>query len=202
MWYDQKKKWDRIAFSFLNQCKNIIDVGCGQGRFIAQDKNRITGIDASKASLNKCKSLGYTVIESDVRQLTFEDNSVEGIHCSHVLEHFKPLDAHKILSEFDRVLVPKGVLVIRAPLLWYGFYSNLTHVKPYNPEAILHYLTPSQEHTMEQVSDGYKVLHLRKRFDPIVSGNMYFNTGFNFLNRWGFPWLTKSGFMLVLRKGC
>lgn len=200
MWYDQKKKWDQIAFSFLNQCKNIIDVGCGQGRFISQDKTRITGIDGSKVSLDKCKSLGYDVIESDVRQLPFEDNSVEGIHCSHVLEHFHPPDVHKILFEFDRVLVPKGVLVIRSPLLWHGFYSDLTHVRPYNPEAILHYLTDLQEHTLPHISDNYKLLYIKKRFGPIVSRNIYCNTVFNFLNQWGFPWFRKTGYMLVLKK--
>ena len=197
LWYDQKKKWDKIAFSFMNPCKNIIDVGCGQGRFIAQDKNRIVGIDQSEASLNKCKSLGYNVIKGDVRQLPFEDSSVEGIHCSHVIEHFQPSDVHKILSEFDRVLKPKDVLVIRAPLLWYGFYSNLTHVRPYNPEAILHYLTPSRGHTFSQISDSYKVLCLKKRFGHIESRNI----AINMLTRLGFPWLKKTGFMLVLKKG-
>lgn len=34
MFYDQKRKWDRIAFSFLNSCRLIVDVGCGEGRFM------------------------------------------------------------------------------------------------------------------------------------------------------------------------
>jgi len=200
MWYDQKRAWDKIAFSFFNGCKNIIDIGCGEGRFISQDKERINGVDWSDASLSKCKSLGYNVIKGDVRQLPFEDSSVVGIHCSHVIEHFNPLDAHKILSEFNRVLAPKGVLVIRAPLLHYGFYSNLTHIRPYNPEAILHYITVSQEHTFTQISDSYKVLCLKWRYGCIESRNKYCNTAFNFLYRWGFPWLKKTGFMLVLKK--
>lgn len=197
IWFDPKTKWDKIAFSFFYQCKNIIDVGCGEGRFIAQDKNRIIGLDWSDASLSKCKSLGYNVIKGDVRQLPFENNSVDGIHCSHVIEHFQPSDVHKILSEFDRVLVSKGVLVIRAPLLWDGFYSDLTHVRPYNPKAILHYLTPSRRHTFSQISDRYKVLCLKKRFGHIDRRNIIINL----LTRLGFPWLRRTGFMLVLKKG-
>lgn len=200
MLYNQKKKWDEIAFSFLNSCKLIVDVGCGEGRFISQDKERIIGIDWNEASLETCKSLGYKVKKSDVRQLPFSDKSVDGIHCSHVLEHLAPLDVHKIISEFDRVLMPKGILVIRAPLLWRHFYSDLTHVRPYNPEAIIHYLTPSQGRTLTRISEGYRVLHLKKRYGYIESRNKYFNSVFNFLNRWGFPWLEKSGFMLVMRK--
>ena len=198
LWYDQKKAWDKIAFSFMNQCEKIIDVGCGQGRFIAQDKNRITGIDWNETSLNKCKSLGYNVIKGDLRQLPFDDGSVDGIHCSHVIEHFQPEDVHKILSEFDRVLTPKGILVIRAPLLWRHFYSDLTHIRPYNPEAIIHYLTPLRGgRTLPHISNSYKVLCLKKRFGHIDSRNIVINM----LTRLGFPWLSRTGFMLVLQKG-
>lgn len=202
MWYDQKKAWDGVAFTFFSGCKNIIDVGCGEGRFISQDKNRIIGVDWNEVSLNKCKSLGYNVVKCDVRQLPFEDNSVDGIHCSHVLEHFQPLDVHKILSEFDRVLIPKGVLVIRSPLLWSGFYSDLTHIRPYNPEVIIRYLTPlqGQEQTLIPISNKYKVLFLKKRYGYVVSRNKHCNTVFNFLYRWGFPWLRKTGYILVLAK--
>jgi ubiquinone/menaquinone biosynthesis C-methylase UbiE len=197
LWYDQKKAWDKIAISFMHRCDKIIDVGCGEGRFIEQDRNRITGVDLSDISLNKCKLLGYNVIKADARKLPFENCSVDGIHCSHVVEHFQPEDVHKILSEFDRVLVPNGILAITAPLLWYGFYSNLTHVRPYNPEAILHYLTPSKKHTFCQISDSYKVLCLKKRFGHIESRNIIINM----LTRLGFPWLKRTGFMLILKKG-
>jgi ubiquinone/menaquinone biosynthesis C-methylase UbiE len=201
MWFDQKKAWDKIAFSFLSHCKNIIDVGCGEGRFIAQDKNLITGVDWSEVSLNKCKSLGYNVIKGDARQLPFENSSVDGIHCSHLIEHFQPEDVHKMLSEFDRVLATNGVLVIRAPLLWRDFYSDLTHIRPYNPRAILHYLTPMVQQTLPQISDRYIVLNLKWRYGFIESRNKNCNAVFNFLYRWGFPWLKKTGYMLVLKKG-
>jgi len=200
MRFDQKQEWDRIALSFLNHCKLILDVGCGVGRFISQDKERIIGVERSKASLSKCKSLGYKVTEGDIRQLPFGDSSIEGVHCSHIVEHFQPSDVHKVLSECDRVLVPKGILVIRTPVLWHGFYSDLTHIRPYNPEAILHYLTPLQGHTLPQISKKYKVLYLKWRYRQIESRNRYLGAIFNFLNRWGFPWITKTGYMMVLKK--
>lgn len=181
----------------MKHCKAIIDVGCGPGRFIAQDKNRITGLDWSDASLEKCRTHGYNVIKTDVRTLPIEDGSVDGVHCSHVIEHFQSEDVHKMLGEFDRVLKPGGILVIRAPLLYPGFYSNLTHIKPYNPEAILHYLTPSRGHTFTQISDGYKVLLLKKRFGRVDSNNLLTNI----LIRFEFPLLEQTGYMLVLQKG-
>ena len=197
LWYDQKTKWDRIVLSYMERCKKIIDVGCGPGRFIAQDKTRITGLDWSDVSLDKCRARGFNVMKSDVRTMPFEDCSVDGIHCSHVIEHFEPADVHKMLSEFDRILMPNGILVIRAPLLWKGFYSTLTHIKPYNPEAILRYLTPAHTLSFTQISEHYEVLCLKKRFGRIDSRNIFINI----LSRTGFPWLERTGYMLILKKG-
>lgn len=129
--------------------------------------------------------------------MPFEDCSVDGIHCSHVIEHFEPADVHKMLSEFDRILMPNGILVIRAPLLWKGFYSTLTHIKPYNPEAILRYLTPAHTLSFTQISEHYEVLCLKKRFGRIDSRNIFINI----LSRTGFPWLERTGYMLILKKG-
>lgn len=198
--FDQQREWDKIAFSFLNRCERIIDVGCGEGRFISQGKDNIVGVDWNEASLNKCKSLGYNVKKGDVRQLPFEDSSVQGIHCSHVIEHFSSSDVYKILSECDRVLMPQGILVIRSPLLWWGFYSDLTHVRPYNPEVIIRYFTPWTQHTLQQISTNYKVVYLKWRYDQVRTKIKLCNGVFNLLNRWGFPWLKKTGYMLMIQK--
>ncbi len=50
------------------------------------------------------------------------------VHCLHMLEYFLPEDIHQILSEMDRVVDDNGTLVIKTPLMWDGFYSDLTHI--------------------------------------------------------------------------
>lgn len=198
--FDQKKKWDKIAISFLNECNQIIDVGCGTGRFISQNPSKIIGIDWNNKSLKTCKEHGYSIIKGDARKLPFKDGSVSGIHCSHVIEHFLPMDVHKILSEFNRVLIHKGILVIRSPLLYNGFYSDLTHIRPYNPNAIINYLTPSSQRTLKQVSMNFEIIYLRYRYSSLNFRIKYSNLIFNVLNQWGFPWIKKNGYMLVMRK--
>jgi len=198
--YDQKKEWDKIAYSYLKGLDPILDAGCGEGRFISQDPQAIIGIDWNPESVEKCKRLGYNVVQGDIRALPFEDETFAGIHYSHVIEHFLPSDVHKILSEFDRVLKNGGILIIRSPLLWKGFYSDLTHIRPYNPEAIIHYLTPSNQRSLPHISQTYEVLALKWRYRPLQVRNKYLNAMFNILNRWGFPWLQRNGYMLVMRK--
>ena len=198
--FDQKKEWDKIAYSHLRECHFILDAGCGEGRFISQNPHKIVGLDWNVESINKCREYSYNVIEGDIRCLPFKNESIPGIHCSHVIEHFLPTDVHNILSEFDRVLNPGGILLIRSPLLWDGFYSDLTHIRPYNPEAIIHYLTPSKEHTLEHISQDFETIYLKWRYRPLQLRNRYFNAAVKVFNRWGFPWLQRNGYMLILRK--
>ena len=190
-----------MAYSYLKGLNPILDAGCGEGRFISQDPQAIIGIDWNAESIKECKSKGYNAMRGDVTALPFEDRSISGIHCSHVVEHFLPSDVHKILSEFDRILKDGGILVIRSPLLWKKFYSDLTHVRPYNPEAIIHYLSPSNQRTLPHIGQNYEVLALKWRWESLQDRNKYLNAVLNILNRWGFPWLHKNGYMLVVRKG-
>jgi len=198
--YDQKADWDRIAYSYLKTRNPILDVGCGDGRFISQDPQRITGIDWNPESVEHCKRRGYKVIQGDIRALPFEAASISGIHCSHVIEHFPPSDVHKILTELDRVLCCGGILIIRSPLLWSEFYSDLTHVRPYNPTSITHYLIHSNQRTLKRISWDYEVMHLKWRYKPLQIRLKYLRTVVNSPNRWGFPWLQKNGYMLIMRK--
>jgi predicted SAM-dependent methyltransferase len=49
------------------------------------------------------------------KRLPLNDNSVDFIYCSHVLEHFEKWEAEKILKECKRVLKKGGVLRIVLP---------------------------------------------------------------------------------------
>jgi predicted SAM-dependent methyltransferase len=54
--------------------------------------------------------------QSDVRQLDFIPNdSAQLIYCSHVLEHFGRWEIPSILSEWQRVLAPGGILRLAVP---------------------------------------------------------------------------------------
>ncbi len=206
--FDQKKQYDKIALSYMLECNKILDVGCGTGRFMLNYPSRIKGVDHNKESVETCLKKGYDVIRADVTKLPFEDNSFDGVHCSHVIEHLQPNEAYKLLSELVRVLKKNGVLVIRTPMLYPGFYDDFTHIKPYHPKALLHYLTTyekSEQTTLTPIKGKFKVLKLKYRKAPlflsILDTPLFFIFPlFNLLYRFGISSLKKTGYMLILKK--
>ena len=206
--FDQKKQYDKIALKYMSSCKKIVDVGCGTGRFISNYPSIIKGIDQNQESVETCLKKGYDVVKADVTKLPFEDNSFDGVHCSHVIEHLQPKEAYKLLSELLRVLKKDGILVIRTPILYNGFYDDFTHVKPYHPKALLHYLTTyekSEQTTLTPIKGKFKVLKLKYRKAPLFLGildtHLFFIFPlFNLLYRFGISSLKKTGYMIILKK--
>lgn len=179
------------ALKYFKRCHNILDVGCGSGVFVALDPKRISGIDSNPETVTLCRRNKLDVRKGIATKLPFKDNSFDGIHCAHVIEHLQPKDAYIFLKEASRVLKKNGILVIRTPLLWDGFYNNLTHIKPYNPDAIMRYLVhTSPDTTFPHIKTKFKKVALHWRYRSL----------FNILYRFGIHRMKKDGYMLVLRK--
>ena len=51
----------------------------------------------------------------DIRKLPFEDDSVDGVYASHVLEHFYSHEIDDVLSEWKRVIKPGGKIILAVP---------------------------------------------------------------------------------------
>ena len=169
----------RQSFHYLKTCRRILDVGCGTGEFIKLSPRRITGIDTNRQTLFACRRQGFTVKSGSATKIPYPQSSFDGLHCSHVIEHLEPRGAYFFLKEATRVLKPRGILVISSPLLWSGFYDNLTHVKPYPPRAIMRYLVETApDTTFPPLKSKYKVVALH----------------------WRYRYFTKTGYTLVLRK--
>jgi ubiquinone/menaquinone biosynthesis C-methylase UbiE len=189
------------------KCNSILDIGCGTGEFISLDPKRIMGVDHNKKSLEICRKEGFSVECAEATNLPFENNSFDAVHCSHVIEHLLPEDAYKLLKEMNRVLKIGGIFCLRTPLLYRNFYSDLTHIKPYYPQAILHYIRTEEnnQRTFEDIDGFYKKIKLKYRreqlFPSIKDTPLWFLwILFNFLYRFGLSNTTKTGYMLVLKK--
>jgi len=205
--YNQKYEWDKIALSEMSECNNILDIGCGIGNFISLNKERITGIDKNDDSVMECKKNGFNIIQSDILEYNFNSKSFDGIHCSHLIEHLSPTAAHRLLVIIDSVLKIGGILVIRTPLLTKDFFNDFSHIKPYNPEAILHYLNEDigYQKTMNNIKGNYKQIFLKYRrpqlFQKINHSKFrLFGIIFNILQKMGITGFQKTGYMIVLLK--
>lgn len=203
--YDEKTVRDKLAMEYMTGCKVILDVGCGEGRFIACDPQRIVGIDHNKKSLDLCRKKNYIVYYGEVTQLPFDDHAFDAVHCAHTIEHLLPDDAYRLLCEINRILKPNGIFCLRTPLLYDGFYNDFTHIKPYNPNAVMHYLGSGSQRTFDDMGCVYEkiALNYRKRqfFADLYETKYWFIASFfSILYRWGFSNGKKTAYMLVLRK--
>lgn len=167
-YFDVSKNEYRHLYGYFNTCKKILDVGCGRGDFCSLDTGRIVGIDTNASSLQKAKRAGCTVRFGDVRKIPFKSASFDGVFCAHVIEHLRSEDALKLLKEVHRVLKSGGIFIVQTPLTHNAFYNNLTHEKVYNPEAIMHYLSETDQTTYEKVGE-YSVIKLLYRYAPLYN---------------------------------
>lgn len=102
----------------IKKGKNLLDLGCGQGVFLARLVREYgvkgTGVDISKKSIefaNKTysnKSLKF--INSDINKLPFRSSCFDYVVSFDVLEHIK--DQEKAVNEMVRVLKKGGKILI------------------------------------------------------------------------------------------
>jgi ubiquinone/menaquinone biosynthesis C-methylase UbiE len=146
---------DEVAFRYVAG-NVIIDVGCGEGITLEKllktfpGKN-IRGVDAEDENIRICTDHNLPVIAGDVYQLPFEDNSVDCVLFSEVIEHLDHPES--ALAEIRRVLQPEGRVIIIFPNDFMFKVSRMLtgmvkealydpgHVKQWTPDKIRHSLT-------------------------------------------------------------
>lgn len=95
--------------------KKILDVGCGDGAFMAilnrDKKYKVTGVDLFGPYLKKAKSLGVyqKVIKKDIRKINFKKNSFDVVICSQVIEHLNKKDGLVLISKIKQI-APKVII--------------------------------------------------------------------------------------------
>jgi ubiquinone/menaquinone biosynthesis C-methylase UbiE len=120
---------------------DVLDAACGTGYgtvILAEGGARsVTGIDLSSDAIDTAeKRLGDqgSVLQGDVRELPFEDDSFDLIVCFETIEHVE--DGPAVIGEFRRVLRPEGLLLISSPNPGVYPEGNEHHVHEYSPEEL------------------------------------------------------------------
>ncbi|MCI5064513.1 methyltransferase domain-containing protein [bacterium] len=132
---EARQQWIAEKLSALPEGVRILDAGAGELRnrkhcrhldYISQDFCQYEGggnpgtADGAEGEWNTSK----IDLVSDITEIPLEDESVDAILCSEVLEHV-PEPSHA-LDEFSRLLRPGGTLILTAP------FGSLVHQAPYH----------------------------------------------------------------------
>lgn len=207
----RREPFYQLAKNVIKKEDKILDIGAGNGSF-AQfcDRKDMYLYDGNKESIASLKNRFPNVFHGKLPQLPFENNLFDVIHLSHIVEHLPPEALYQTLKECDRCLRAFGRLIISAPLLWEGFYDDLSHVKPYNPYIFQKYLCGSNKEnlTRQSISDSYKVEELVYRLkEKEWVKNLKRSKKFKVLDKvysnfrpFGFERYNRTGYTIVLKK--
>lgn len=128
-----REAFEKIRTLIANEDRNILEVGCGTGRFcslLAHERPdaQVTGIDLSKHALDiahrlktelLCSNLSF--LEGNLFRLPFRDNCFDVVFSEGVISHFD-MEGHSTyvdaLAEMTRVTKVGGKVIVLVPN-WY-----------------------------------------------------------------------------------
>lgn len=100
----------------FSQSSNVLDAGCGNGKNMLHLQHlvaTITGFDNCKNFVTLCNMRGLHVIEGDIINPPYEDNTFDFIICIAVIHHLKhECDRTKAMNELLRILKPGGKVLL------------------------------------------------------------------------------------------
>jgi len=100
----------------INSNSKILDAGCGNGKnmiYFKKNGHTVKGIDFSESLLKICKSKDLDVLNSDIRNLPFENNTFDNTISIAVIHHLSTNeDRIKAIKELLRVTKKDGKILI------------------------------------------------------------------------------------------
>ena len=211
----KREPFFEIAREFLDDDSVVLDIGCGNGSFSDYFKKKSFFLyDGNKQTVASLKNKGHKyVFHGNLPNLPFSNEQFDLIHCSHVVEHLEIKQFYDSLKEMDRCLKSNGYLIISAPLMWDGFYDDLSHIRPYPPIVFKNYMcnTNTDNRTDSIISSNYTMIKEIYRYFEINSLEGLLNIQKNLLVKLyvlakrtlvklGLKQFKKTGYTIVLHK--
>lgn len=173
------------------QNKKILDLGGGIGIISSELKksNFCINLDIEREDLKKCKvsfNKSIHVIEGSMLKIPLKEDSLDYVICANILEVAKSIDIKNnhivkgdiviypslknILLEINRILKPKGVLLITTPNNSYYESSKLTYDElVYHLNRNFKNFSVNFYNTFPRLSKKYKKLNLANIVPKILS---------------------------------
>lgn len=212
----KREPFFELVRPYIDKDTVVLDIGSGSEANFSKYFGRkdFYQFDGNKDTVIKLQKEFEHVILGNLPILPYENNYFNVIHCSHVVEHLTPEILYATLKEMDRCLNKDGYLIISAPLLWDGFYDDLSHIKPYPPSIFINYLCSkeSNSRTRKLISSNYvlekKVYRFEEVGEPLkdtlnTKGNLLVTLWFKLhtqLYKLGLRHYNKTGYTIILKK--
>jgi len=212
----KREPFFEIVRPYLAPDSKVLDIGPGTGNFPDHfGRNDFYLLEGNEETTDKLKKRFPNTVFGRLPHLPFPDATFDVIHCSHVVEHLQQQEFYDTLKEMDRCLGNGGVLVISAPLLWEGFYNDLSHVRPYNPRVYERYLCHADDGapTRSKISSAYSIERIQYRYREVSPMakltaaakrpfllKLFFYTATK-LRKFGLKQYETTGYTIILKKG-
>jgi SAM-dependent methyltransferase len=132
--------------------KRLLDVGCGDGRFLQVLRDfgpkewELVGVDFDPAAVERCRARGFTALAKRVEDMAAEDGTFDAVVMLQLIEHVE--DPVALTKRVFALLRSKGVFVVETPNLagwdyalfkkrWWGHYHFPRHWNLFS-QASLH----------------------------------------------------------------
>lgn len=109
-------------FQKADKNSNILDFGCGDGRYYDFLKKffkseNIFGTEISAKRIENCKKIGWdnVFLVKKLEKLPFKDNFFDFVNFDQVIEHISTEEISFYLGEITRVIKPPGIFVVLTP---------------------------------------------------------------------------------------
>jgi methionine biosynthesis protein MetW len=111
---------EAVAARLLPPVETLLDVGCGEGRFLIESREKYSrgvGIDADWERLRAARDRGVFVAQADVEAGELPGRDLSAAACLDVIEHVR--DPGALIGRIGRSLRPGGLLILSTPNIRY-----------------------------------------------------------------------------------
>jgi len=180
----------KMYLDLLPEKASILDVGCGDGRFLNLLKNygseewKLNGVEFSEEASTRAEQRGIKVTNSMYEHCELEKNSFDLLIMNQVIEHF--VDPSKMIEKAKSELKMGGLLNIETPSLdgwdakifkksYWGGYHFPRHITLFNRETLIDFFkrrgfeVVSTKYMLSPVFWVFSMHHLLKKKAPMLS---------------------------------